>query len=377
MCQFEKNSPGACVKSGFWGAPRRESQSQEDMALLFYLLTCPERSPVGIAQFNWGISAARLKWDRLQLLTVLDRLETQQEIIRSDNWLFVTTWWDHNSLPGPGLEERINALLVEVPKMLVAALIQATKKAYQGSSIWLLKLPILCDELSVGSTGGSTPPTRGSKNNDKRKNKDKSNTTTDAADSGEIGFNTRGGGDFVLEKIELTSDAECYRKNIEFVSQAHQLTFNDTQALADELCQRLSDQISGRAAPIGNVNSWLCALAKSAAKGIPLQNRGVVLAKRRRKNQAEVEHSVNAALHEEAQAAQRAALRNEVLALIKSMSEADLEMFIDTVCKAPFMSGRRSSVAKAAHAGLFPDSAIEAAEMTKIGMQWLAARHST
>lgn len=157
MCQFEKNSPGACVKSGFWGAPRRESQSQEDMALLFYLLTCPERSPVGIAQFNWGISAARLKWDRLQLLTVLDRLETQQEIIRSDNWLFVTTWWDHNSLPGPGLEERINALLVEVPKMLVAALIQATKKAYQGSSIWLLKLPILCDELSVGSTGVVPP----------------------------------------------------------------------------------------------------------------------------------------------------------------------------------------------------------------------------
>lgn len=189
MCQIEKNSPAAMIRTGFWDAPRREEQSLEDINLLFFLLTSPDRSPIGIIEINWRITAARIKWDISQLRTVIDRLAEQNEIIKSEGWIFITSWWDHNSLPGDGLIDRIVPVLEHAPPGLLKLWAKATWEQSKNKETWIFKHklfdsyrndPDLADgtgkgdtsRRSGGSRGGTTPPQSKRKTTVKKKDND-------------------------------------------------------------------------------------------------------------------------------------------------------------------------------------------------------------
>lgn len=175
MCHSEKNSPAAQIKTGFWDAPRRESQSLEDITLLLHLLTSPDRSPIGMMHINWRITAARLKWDRLQVETILNRLHDQGELERNENWIFVKIWWDHNSIPGPGLKDRILPLLQEAPIELLDTWSRVTWEQADNKESWIFQIPLFTEfkikqkkrphkratprEKTLGSTPCSTPST--------------------------------------------------------------------------------------------------------------------------------------------------------------------------------------------------------------------------
>lgn len=185
MCHSEKNSPAAQIKTGFWDAPRRESQSLEDITLLLYLLTSPDRSPIGMMHINWRITAARLKWDRLQVETIVNRLRDQGELERNGSWIFIKIWWDHNSIPGPGLKDRVLPLLQEAPVELLETWSRATWEQADNKESWIFQIPLFNEiknqqkkrsqkrdttqDNTLGSTSGSTPGTTPPQNKSKKK----------------------------------------------------------------------------------------------------------------------------------------------------------------------------------------------------------------
>lgn len=188
MCHSEKNSPASQIKTGFWDAPRREEQSLEDITLLFYLLTSPDRTPIGIMHINWRITAARLKWDRLQVETIVNRLHDQSELERNGNWILINIWWDHNSIPGPGLKDRVLPLLQEAPVELLTKWSQLTWEQAENKESWIFQISLFdkfktkpkkrpdkrdtSDDqnpgTTLGATLGATPP----KSNSKKKLKE-------------------------------------------------------------------------------------------------------------------------------------------------------------------------------------------------------------
>src|ERR1017187_10147124 len=115
MCQVEKDSAGAMIRTGFWTATRRQAQSAEDRFMSVYFLTCPERTSIGLYPVHRGEAAGRMGGDMHQFLTVVDRLVDQGEIITDGYWVLVPNWWDHNSKPGPGFREKIARTLAEAP----------------------------------------------------------------------------------------------------------------------------------------------------------------------------------------------------------------------------------------------------------------------
>lgn len=377
MCHVERNSPAAMIRTGFWNTPRRDGQSLEDIVLQLYLLTGPERSPVGMIEINLMLAAARLKWDRLQVQTVMQRLEDQGEIVRQGNWLFVSSWWDHNSNPGPGLGGRIVSILSEVPETLVEAWARAAKQSGIKPEIWLQEIPSLRHLCVVdmvpknaaedGADGGTKGPTPGgSRGKSKNKNKFKTTTSTFTSEGGCV--------DADLNCIELLPEAECFREHLNFAIKEHRLNCEIAQNLADELSQRLHDQSKSIGVPIGNVGPWLMSLAKKAADNHPIQNRGIELANRRKERQKELQRASEADAIEEVQMQQRVASREMVLQLLSSLNDEKLNRFVDEVCSSVFLAKKRESIANAVFAGKLPEAGLAAATVEKVGLKWIKAR---
>lgn len=372
MCHVERNSPAAMIRTGFWNAPRRDGQSLEDIVLQLYLLIGPERSPVGLTEINLMLAAARLKWDRLQVQTVMQRLEDQNEIVRQGNWLFVCSWWDHNSNPGPGLGERIIAILHEVPEILVETWARAARQCGIKPEIWLQKVPSLrhlcviqigqksaSEDGTDGTTRGTTPSGRGGQS--KIKNKGNTTTTTPGESCGGVD----------LSSIELLPEAECFREHLNFAVKEHGLDCEIAQNLADELSQRLHDQSRSIGVPIGNVGPWLVSLARSAADSQPIRNRGIVLANRRKQHKKELKQASEADAIRDMQMQQQVASREVVLQLLKSLSDKELNQFVDEVCSSAFLSKKRDLIVDAVFEGRFPEAGLAAAEVKKVGLKWI------
>lgn len=145
-----KKSPAAQVRVGFWESPAREKQTTEDKTGQMYLLTCPYRHPSGLFELNSRTAAAHIGWDKSQLETVLKRLQEQKEIVIEDVWILLTSWWDHNNPPGPGLDLAIRQQLAAAPSNLAELWISNAREHGLPVERW----------ISIPSTkGGSTPPT--------------------------------------------------------------------------------------------------------------------------------------------------------------------------------------------------------------------------
>lgn len=272
MCIVEMNSPGAMLRTGFWLAPRRQDQTMEDKYLLLYLLTCPERTSIGLYPLNVAISAARVGWDKQQFLSVLNRLVKQSEVSVHGYWVLVHTWWDHNSRPGPGFESQITTLLAEAPLKLIEKWEEISYKAKILPFSWektfvptaialptennaLNKREIETKDGTPPSTPPGTPGTRGGNNNvkDKRNNNEKENENKQTNSASSQAPISEGYDD----KLDALLEPLSKLQKIDFLQTCKKMALSHSEAyqLAYEFSTR---QVNSETSPkIKHTKKWL------------------------------------------------------------------------------------------------------------------------
>lgn len=284
MCKKEKDSPAAQLKTGFWEAPRRDNQTLEDMVLLLCLLTSRDRTPIGLFQVHFRLLAARVKWDEHQLRSVMKRIESQGEVHVHENWIFVTSWWDHNSAPGPGWDVHIKEILEEAPVEIIAIWAKATDKAGIKVNRWIKaavekepdEAPEQDEDAQVEPTGGATPgttpaPTLGTRTptttNQIQNSKQTTTTTTTNNQQTPEGLES-------WDCMELSAEAEDFRDLLVEICKEHNLQYQSAREIGWEMSQRLIDAPHDPKAVIHSIRDWLISVAATAATGKKILSRG-------------------------------------------------------------------------------------------------------
>lgn len=140
-------SPAAQFRVGFWDSPMRQATSTEDVMLLMYCLLGPYRKAAGLYRWSERLAAAQIGWDPPQLRQVAERLEAKGAVYMMDGWVWVASWWDHNSSPGPGIYQSFPDYLIDAPQALLERWHEDAIARGLPVEVWM-----------SGGTGGSTPP---------------------------------------------------------------------------------------------------------------------------------------------------------------------------------------------------------------------------
>lgn len=149
-------SPSAMIKTGIWeDEDFINNHSIEDRFMLFHLLTCPSRNMSGIIKNNYRIMSSHLGWDKQQIQILIDRLSQLGDIFVSGSFIWVKSYFDHNSLPAPSHFNQINSRLQEIPESMLKIWLEDAiergmdvDKLYQGS----FKLPAAHLSPTLGAT---------------------------------------------------------------------------------------------------------------------------------------------------------------------------------------------------------------------------------
>ena len=344
MCQVERDSAGAMMRTGFWMAPRRQHQSIEDKFLLAYFLTCPERTSIGLYPIHLGEAAGRTGGDKHQFSTVMDRLVEQNEINAEGFWVLVRSWWDHNNKPGPGLREKITRTLAEAPPSLRSEWEAVATAAGVYPFRWADDEPGPTGGGTQGGTPGPTPPPAGSgtsggtargtrgnnNNNDNNKPnptvKKKTTTTKRRAKTASSGSAPSDGGADAAVYASVSfpaAEAESHRPAFQRVCAELNLTTDEANDLALELCARIESAHDRPEFRIHQTEPWMRTVVTEArAAGASIIRAGA-------KYRQEAERSarrIGAALAEST-AAERERERQEVIRL---QHERDLQAIDDS-----------------------------------------------
>lgn len=339
MCKREKDSPPAQVKTGFWEAPRRDGQTLEDMVLLLCLLTSRDRTPIGLFQVHFRLLAARVKWDEHQLRSVLKRIESQGEVHVHENWIFVTSWWDHNSAPGPGWDVHIREILAEAPTELIDIWLNATARAGVKTNRWIKaeandsKEEEQEDDVGQNEpTGGATPGTtpvlpRGTRapttTNQKQNLKQTTTTPTTNDQQNQEGLES-------WDCIELSAEAEDFRDILVEICKEHSLTYQSAREIGWEMSQRLIDAPHDPKAIIYSIREWLMSVAATAATGKNILSRGYRFRKKL-KNGTKTESNLAEKIRDKYIEESSERQRNELAALEKFKASAPPEAIAQVV----------------------------------------------
>lgn len=358
MCQVERESAGAMMRTGFWTAPRRQNQSVEDKFLLAYLLTCPERTSIGLFPLHLGEAAGRTGGDKHQFLTVLDRLVEQREINVEGYWVMVRNWWDHNNRPGPGLRETIYRTLEEAPPALRVeweAVARAAgifpfnwkddRASTQGGTPGAT--PGTPDEGTGGGSEGPTgrrtgagvaPGTRGNHNHNHNHNGNsnvKVNTTTTRKRGKPSSGQSKGSDattDVAAYATILFPDAAAERNRPAFLRVCAELSATPQEAidLALEFCARNE---AGRDRPefrIQQAEPWMRGVMEEArATGAPILRAGLKYAEEAAEKARRIAVSDAAKVSALADEQRQLAMREQTRLQLQSLCDADLAALAD------------------------------------------------
>ena len=306
MCQVERESAGAMLRTGFWTAPRRQYQSVEDKFLLAYFLTCPERSSIGLFPIHLGEAAGRTGGDKHQFLAVMERLTEQREIAVDGYWVLVRNWWDHNNRPGPGLRVTILRTLEEAPSTLrgeweaiaTAAGIfpfdwKDDKPGTQGGTPGATPAPggrgraggigPRAKGATAGSVSGGTQGNNNDNGNPNANIKKKTTTTTTThVAAGSTGSSSAGeyAGATAAEAIPFPdNEAEQYRPAFQRICAELNTTPDEARDLALELCARVEGAREHPRFQIQQHEPWMRRVVQEArSAGAPILRAGVVAA---------------------------------------------------------------------------------------------------
>jgi len=281
MCYVEKSSPGAYIKTGFWQAPRRQSQSLAEILLSNYLLGCPERNAIGMFPIHVGEVAGRTVRDAAMLVSTLSQLVEQGEIVMEGYWIMVPSWWDHNHQPGPGHRERVELTLSAAP----AALRSQWEAVAVAAGVYPFGWSESAGGLARGDAGGTPGPTLvrtpGNNNYKAQPNskKVKSTTTTTRGDE-PLGVADPETGEWhdssAYDAVRFpASSAEVHRPAFVRVCVSERLSSSEAQQLADELSARIDMATESTEFRVEHHEPWLRAVVKKAREaGAPILRAG-------------------------------------------------------------------------------------------------------
>ncbi|WP_186080254.1 hypothetical protein [Burkholderia gladioli] len=108
--------------AAFWRSPEMAGRTQEDRAMLCYLLTSPFSNIIGAYQIVPRIAASEMGWDSdSQLLPVIHRLSNAGflQFDPESSFVWVRIWWNHNSAKmavGGTLRQRTFEQIAQIPQ---------------------------------------------------------------------------------------------------------------------------------------------------------------------------------------------------------------------------------------------------------------------
>lgn len=407
MCLAESSSPGAMLRTGFWKAPRRQEQSVEDKYLLLFLLTCPQRSCIGLYPIHVGEAAAQTGWDKQQFFNVLDRLVGQKEIAIDGYWVLMLNWWDHNSKPGPGFDETIARLLSEAPQSLKKAwqkIAQEAGKSRHSSKELNPKKRGVEDKkefkakadgtrgTTPGTTPGSTPGYNNSNNKGNYKGKDNHHNsheesmpvlgTTYRGSTKSNNPNLGGSGESPMDYNHVVFPEgleKDYRPAFELTCRKLKVSTIEATQLGHELCARIARGNANPEHRIVSIAKWLEGVVENSRRsGQPILSAGIENANKVEIDLARKEKEKNLVI--QAQNEKEAELqRNEKAAvLIANAGEDELRVIADLAVSfllpmhAKFKAAIRESVLKRilpiGISGMYVNRAVdELGSMSKAG----------
>ncbi len=359
MCQVERESAGAMLRTGFWTAPRRQYQSVEDKFLLAYFLTCPERSSIGLFPIHLGEAAGRTGGDKHQFLAVMERLTEQREIAVDGYWVLVRNWWDHNNRPGPGLRVTILRTLEEAPAALrgeweaiaTAAGIfpfdwKDDKPGTQGGTPGATPAPggrgrvggtgPRAKGATVGSVGGGTQGNNNDNGNSNANIKTKTTTTTTHAAGGSTGSHSGSehAASAAADDVPFPdNEAEQYRPAFRRICAELNATPDEASDLALELCARVEAAREHPRFRIQQHEPWMRRVVQEArAAGAPILRAGLTYAKKAEEaaRSAAAANAAAIAAREEQDRVESA--REQTVETLQALSEDELSELAASAC---------------------------------------------
>ena len=288
-----------------------------------YLLTSPHTNAIGCYSLVLRIAAAEAGLSTDELKNVLDRLEEKGVALYRAGFVLVRTWFRHSTW-----ESTFTGNVAKAAAREAAAIPEALRSPWIDACV---ECGVPADVVEAILKKSLPSPSKGASkglpdNNSNRTGPSTRTTTTPATHSGECGDASGGGG---VNQVYLLPIAEIHRGSIEKLGIEYDLSADQLQQIAYELSQRMEDEAAGRGKPITLVLRWLGTLAKAAASGERILDRGTGLADRH----AEAERRARASAREQESARLAAAAadaqRAEVAKLLAELPEQDLSKLAD------------------------------------------------
>lgn len=174
--------------------------------------------------------------------------------------------------------------------------------------------------------------------------------------------------DFDINSIELFAIAEPFREQIKSIAIETGIDEKITQSIADELSQRMHNNSIGLAPPITKVPAWLKSIALTALAGKPIIGAGIEIYNRRIINKKNIQHTQAVQIEKTKYFMNGESEIAKVYEMLKYISDAELEKFIADVRRSKFIRKNIDSVIALLKERKLPDSGLELAEVTRIGV---------
>lgn len=134
------------ISDDFWTDPDLSHLTTENLLTLLLFLTNSYSNVTGVYRVQWRSLGAGIGWTEAQMLSAARDLESKGVVAidETTGWIWVKTWWDHNSLSGAfkgKVGPKARAELNQIPEQWRAAI-----------HLWLAS----CDVDDVLELAGST-----------------------------------------------------------------------------------------------------------------------------------------------------------------------------------------------------------------------------
>lgn len=368
MCYVEKSSAGAFIKTGFWHAPRRQTQSLSEKFLSLYFLICPERNHIGMFPIHFGEVVGRTFGDSATLVSTLNQLVAQGEIVMEGYWVMVPSWWDHNHQPGPGHRDRVERALSSAPVALRAQWESVAVAAGVYPFSWSQSESVDPND----GTGGTPGPTSGrilGNNNPKGKqnSKNKKGTTTTTSMGKNVLGNANSGpsvapDDTAYERVTFAEpDAEKHRPAFTRVCISEGLSPVEAQQLADELSARVEQARLSADFRVQHHEPWLHAVVRKAREaGAPIVRVGAKYQQAEEMRLKQAKEQADRSAERRASEQRQHELRTDLARTLEALTDLQLaELAGETEClfpegtaRAPRIRARSAILARAVPSGL-------------------------
>lgn len=304
-----------------WRTASAGKLTREDRYTELYLLTSTFSNVIGCYAIAENIAAVEAGFDNTaDLIAALNRIQAHGIIVYEDGHVLVRTWFYHNTW-----ESAFTGNVAKLAQKEITALPHGLREKWALSC---LEAGVPEETLKLFVTKPLTPPSidppKGLQHNNDNENLEQNETTTGTEHNPAI-ENASGGGCRYFKTIFLTPLTECHRPFIE--SALKDLSQEDAQTIADEVCGALEAAAKGKRKSIDGLHGWLPKVVARFHENKFTSQWGPAIAKSREENLRKAKQTVEIRnLQQDALEKQEMAMV-EAESLISNFSHDDLQEF--------------------------------------------------